>query len=409
MTFTADLSCEPAAIDPNLRFDCFELGPWCDIVNFTMVAHNEDCHMSGFYNWSSGLTGWIGGVTSGTCDNEANDLDRERVVVFSAYKDVGPVLVNSTAFFCRPSFRIQQSTVTIDQSGSLKSVGHSTSLNIPNDLTSLAIFEAVKSTVNQVDPRRLTGGLITGRGTMTLIDSFFQLIAEFSGSQIVDDLLVGDMMARGAQKIFKGVAVQLAKRYLLTPTSIVSSAEFEGTAECKQQRLFLRSFFLRLMESVLCALIIVCMYLALRPRHHTTPQDPASIARLSSAISRSRHFNFTMSSTGSISSKSLKGLLPGKYGAVFLRNAHGIDDKALQFVVKSHEADIPKLIPLNTKFWQPSSMSWYFRLALFVVPLALIVALEITLRQSQRNDGLLDVTTNKWTHYGSAFVPALGE
>jgi hypothetical protein len=387
------------------------------IDNFTMIAHSEDCYISefpsnkkrirtwlGWYN----TTGWYSGAIPGTCDGKDDDSDRERNVVFSAYKN-GSTLTNSTASICRPSFRIQQRTVTVDQSGSLMSVGHSTSFNIPNHLTSLEVFEAVRSAVYQVVPRTLREESLSG-SNWDYIDSFSQLISELGSFENVEDQLVSDVLVRGAQKIFKGVAAQLAKHYFLTPTPIGSSAGFEGIVESKQQKLFLRSLFLRLIESVLCALTILCMYLALRPRRHTTPQDPASIARLSSIISRSQSFGSAVSSTASLSSKSLKRSLTGRYGTVFLRNALATDTKSPpQFVIKSPLVDIAKPTSLNTKYWQPLSTSWYFRLALLAVPLALIVALEITFQQSQRSNGLLDVTTNKWTHYGYAFIPALGE
>jgi hypothetical protein len=394
-----------------------------------VVAHSKDCYITVSRDsddaWRDGhdasLSGrpsesWYGFVLPRTCNDQDDDPDRERIVIFSVYKGTdigtGPVLINSTALFCTPSVRIQQSVVTIDQAGNLKSVDQGTSINAPNNLTALAISKAVLNTVEPLDYVGIRTELAQYYDTdssILEIDNFFGLILMSSETKNVKDLRDGSMMAHGAQKIFKSIAVQLAKQYFLNATSTIASTELEGTAEYKQQRLFVRSLSLRAVESILCVLVVVCMYSALRRRHHTTPQDPASIARLSSIISQSRNLNTMMSSTGFLSLKHLESLLSGRYSAAFSKNAHGIVNKAPRFVIESHNVDIPKPVPIVAECWQPLSTQWYFRLALLFVPLSLIVVLEITFRQSQRDSGLLNVATNRWTQYGSEFVPALSK
>jgi hypothetical protein len=235
---------------------------------------------------------------------------------------------------------------------------------------------------------------------------FFGLILKSSGSMTINDLWDADMMHRGVQKIFKSVAVQVAKRYFLLPSSATPDTEQNLTAEYQQERLFARVRSLRAMESLLGVLLAICIYLAVRPQRHTIPQDPASIAGLSSILSQSQGFSSTLISAGFLSSKGLEGLLSGRYGLAYLRSTDMNDGEPPRLVIETHGPNSPRPEHIVGRYWQPLSTLWYVRVALLIVPLSIIVALDIVYRQSKHNDGLLDIATDKWTQYWSSFVPA---
>jgi hypothetical protein len=186
--------------------------------------------------------------------------------------------------------------ITIDQSGDLKKVDNGGPLELPQNLTALALSEAVLKTVSQITfsgtfVQELAHHYVRDLRQFQYTSIFFGLILKSSGSKTINDLWDADMMHRGVQKIFKGVAAQVAKRYFLVPSSAVSDAEQKLTAEYKQERLFARLRSLRAMESLLGVLFAICIYLAVRPQRHATPQDPASIAGLSSVLSQSRNLS----------------------------------------------------------------------------------------------------------------------
>jgi hypothetical protein len=106
-TFTADLSCEPATIDPNVTVYCPPESRCTNVYNI-MVVHNNDCHMSAFprdnktfmvSNNGMGVGSWWGGVLPGTCDGKQDDPDNQRIVVFSLYKDQEQYSFVLQAFF----------------------------------------------------------------------------------------------------------------------------------------------------------------------------------------------------------------------------------------------------------------------------------------------------------------------
>jgi hypothetical protein len=387
-----------------------------------MEAYNDNCHMSAFprNNATFGVTNngvpygsWFGGVLPGTCDGKDGDPDLDRLVIFSLYKEQNSSLTNSTAMFCKPSFQLQQSTVTLDQSGSLKSVEPGALLEKPNELTTLALADAVRTSISQSDSILLMDSLADAfqvrRVQYGITNVFLNLILQINKSKTTKDLWDGELMARGARTIFKSVAAQIAKRYFLIPNTSAPAEEVKGTVAYVQQRLFARTPTLRAMEALLCLLIVLCLYLALRPARYTTPQDPASIARLSSMISQSRNFTDTMSHTGFLSLKSLDRLLIGRYSTAFSKDTYANDNSWPVFGIQSHDTNVQQPTSTDGKYWRPLSSTWSARGALLVVPLTVIVVLEITFRESRRQNGLLAVASTKWTEYGSEFVPALGE
>jgi hypothetical protein len=419
-TFSADLSCEPATINPNATVYCDASKSGCTSVYLIMEAYNDNCHMSAFprNNASFSVTNngvpwgsWFGGVLPGTCDGTAEDTDLDRLVIFTLYKEQNSSLTNSTAMFCKPSFRLQQSTITLDQVGALKSVEPGTPLDKPNDLTALMLSDAVRTSISQADSILMMDPLAEALGVRrvqySISNVFLNLALQTNPSKSTKDLWDGELMARGARTVFKSVAAQIAKRYFLVPATAAPAEEVKGTAEYVQQRLFARTPTLRAMEALICLLIVLCLYLVLRPSRHTTPQDPASIARLSAIISQSQNFNHTMSQTGFLSLKSLQRLLTGRYSTAYSRDMYANDSSRPVFGIQSHNTDIPQHTPTDGKYWRPFSSTWFARGLLLAAPLTVIIILEATFRASNSRDGLLAVSVNKWTQYGSQFVPAL--
>lgn len=413
----AHLECEPAVIDHNVTVYCPDYSGCTHVYNI-MRVHNNDCHMSAFPNSNTSLAvdnrtpfgKWSGGVLPGTCDGPGEDTDRDRLVIFILHKFIGPQITNSTALFCKPSVQLQQSTVTMDQNGTLISVENGTTLPTPAGLTSF-VSNAVLNTVEQLNTNfylELARKYPIRPPNLDFASVFAGLIMRTMDSNDIQNFWDREKIARSAQAIFKSVAAQVAKRYLLVPTPEASATQFTGVVTYKQERLFVRWSTMRAMESLFCVLVLMCLYLGFRPVRRTTPQDPASIARLASMISQSGNLNLLLSNTGFVSLESIKSLLSGKYSLVYAQNFVGHESRP-QFMIESCETDISKPISVAAKPWQPVSSRWISRIALLVVPLSIIVALEVLSRHSERDNGLLDVSSNRWTQHGASFVPALGK
>jgi hypothetical protein len=73
------------------------------------------------------------------------------MVIFTLYEEQNSSLTNSTAMFCKASFQLQQSTITHDQTGALKSVELGTPLDKPNQSITLMLSDAVRTSISQAD------------------------------------------------------------------------------------------------------------------------------------------------------------------------------------------------------------------------------------------------------------------
>lgn len=426
-TFTADLSCEAATVDPIVKTWCPASGS-CASIYLTMNVHNDNCRMSAWPKnnmtvrvQNNGLQfgQWFGGVFAGTCDGKDSEPDRERLVILTLYKEQGLIsrnatnttFTNITAVFCKPSYKLQQSTVTLDQQGALEHVEPGNTVDSPAALTPVMVAEAVRTTLLQIDVAKIRDQVAEEYNInvqqFATSDVFLNLILRANPSRKIADLSDVKALGPAARTVFKSVAAQVAKRYFLVPNTPAPAEQIEGKVVYSQQRLFARIPTLRVMESFLCLLIVVCLFLGMRPSRHTTPQDPASIARLAAMTSQSRNFNHTMSSAGFLSLENLRSLLPGRYHSQYYKDTYATNSRAPVFAIESHDTGNQELVAADGKYWRPVSMSWFSRIALLVIPLIIIIVLEVTYRQSQRDDGLLVVASNKVTDYGSQFVPAL--
>ena len=420
-SFTGKLECELAQMDRKVGLKC-PTGTSCRIDWVTMSAETPDCRIPAFPTNNRTLTvtsasegnmgpqdkfdygSWYGDVFLERCDGD--DADRDRIVIVSLYKDPGPILTNSTTLFCKPSIQIQQSTITIDHLGRISSVNNSLPLQLASKLTADQISNAVRTSVDWLPFRE--GTEIYGNSTRKYnFQPFVRLLLLSQNSTSIEDASNFELLARGADTVYRGLAVQLAKQYLLAANSTKPSHDLKSKVSQSHQRLFVQLRPLRILECIFGILILISLSLSFRPPKHHILQDTVSIARLSSAISQSDELNNELSSTGSWPLRSLKNLLQGTYHSRFRTTVEGPGATVCKFVIEADGSTGVQSMHKMQRYWQPLMLSWYTRLALLVLPLGLIAALEIAFQRSRRNTGLLDITKTKQAQMGTSYIPAL--
>lgn len=360
-------------------------------------------------NPGNGIDGgyWYGHVLQGICEESAaNSQSPGRMVILNYIQtDRSTPATNSTAVICEPFIKFQTSNITLDELGLLKSVGESEQLPLPLSLTAYDVADAVNNSIMQMETGILPS--LGGGGPIQLFDNFHALIMSTQDSKNTRDLSNTSLITRGAQAAFQGVACQIIKRYLLVANSTDPSKDFMGVVNYGQSRLFVSPLSMRLMEFALSVLALVSMVLIFIAPRRCTPQDPASIAHIASLISGGQNLAETLANTGFYTSKSLETLLEGTYSASFTPTGNNEHNTYPAFVIKRNGPNNQRPADGKQEYWEPFSTSWLTRLALPIVPLCVVLALEVLLRKSQHNNGLLDVKSDRWTQLGSAYVPAL--
>jgi hypothetical protein len=117
---------------------------------------------------------WYGDAFLEQCEGDGAEPARNRIVIFSFYKNPGPILTNSTSLFCKPSINIQRSTVTVNQFKVISRVEHSIPLKVPEHLTE-QMTDAVRIAVDKIP--NIEGTEVHGNNTRKYqFRSFVQLI-----------------------------------------------------------------------------------------------------------------------------------------------------------------------------------------------------------------------------------------
>jgi hypothetical protein len=353
---------------------------------------------------------WFGHNALARCDTDKEGEDRERVVVTVLYADGDlymegdsvPNLKNSTTLFCTPSFSIQQDEVTIDKTGAIIQVIRGEPSQNSHSTISSIIAQGVFQSISN-DNNKDTNGF---NWSTFSVDNYPYLILASQDAFTVDKFSNFELLAKGADEVYRGVAVQLAKQYLLGVNETKSRQDLEGVAHYEHQRLFVRNIFLRIVETILCIVALLSISLALRSRKRLPPRDVASIARLSAAVSKSKDLMDALSETGLWPCRELKRLLQGTYVARYKPIGDDARAEHLDFAIEGLGPAEERIQNPKEEYWRPLMTSWYVRVALLVVPLAIIVTLEILLRLSHRDSGICDIIQNKQTQLASSIVPA---
>jgi hypothetical protein len=412
-SFTAGLDCEPATLENNIRLTCDNDKCLYELVFLT--AANHDCRISdigvGGVPTGSYHDQWYGHNALARCEPDKEGKDSERLLVTVLYADgdlymMGdsyPNVKNSTTLFCTPSSSIQQDEVMIDETGEIVNmVRGDSSLNFHPTINSFVAQGVLNSVI-----RDNADAIIPGYNEPIFhIAAFLKLVLASQGMGTVDELSNFELLAKGTDEVYRGIAVQLAKLYLLGANETESRQGLEGVAHYEHQRLFMRSTFLRIVETILCILALLSIFLALRSRKRLPPRDVASIARLSAAVSKSKDLMGSLSETGLWPRRKLKCLLQGTYSARYKLIEDDARAEHLDFTVEGYQPAEGRVRNLKEEYWRPFMISWYVRVALLVVPLAIIVTLEVLLRLSHRDSGICDIIQNKQTQLAASIIPA---
>jgi hypothetical protein len=265
-SFTAGLDCEPATLEDNIWLGYEENDYLFEPVYLT--AANHDCRITDFrvggVRTGSYHDRWFGHSALARCDTDKEGEDRERVVVTVLYADGDlymegdsvPNLKNSTTLFCTPSFSIHQDEVTIDETGAIIQVIRGEPSQNPhstiNSLIAQGVFQSIYADNTQEK--------IYGYNDSTfLIRNFANLIIASQGAVTVDDFSNFELLVKGANEVYRGIAVQLAKQYLLGVNETGPRQDLEGVAHYEHQRLFVRNIFLRIVETILCIVALLLL------------------------------------------------------------------------------------------------------------------------------------------------------
>lgn len=238
------------------------------------------------------------------------------------------------------------------------------------------------------------------------------MLDSFTNSLLEDQLTAGtDMMSlfdpNFIQSIvttyYQKVGAMIAKQSLMQPTSFYTT----GSAIIMDDRLIVREWAVQWMAGLIAICLILSIFTAfIVPRHGFLPRSPSTLPGIASLVCESPEILEQLRYFGDAVSKTLQLQLKGSrfQSEVIQHPFPGLGKPRHLIILKDVDFGSPNRLPYT--FQQSESIHshpWMLhpasRLSLGLVLIALVVTLEVTLRQSKSHDGLGNVGDNTYIHY----------
>ncbi|TPX12840.1 uncharacterized protein E0L32_006720 [Thyridium curvatum] len=341
------------------------------------------------------------------CDPKLkNDFSR-RIFLSMSYPLEGNMR-GASAVLCNATYTITRREVTTTWAG-----------GAPGDVRSVS-NEILETLPLGTTPAALTGTLVnpfgpevnnlnpfpSNRTTWFSVMNFTQPQADLRTLSSLDTF--PDLF----QRVFKSAAAQVIKggysNSAANQTQVIG-----GLMTFDSQRLVVENVSLRVMESLLGLMILVCVVLCVLQIEATFPRDLGSLMAMASVLSQSPGLTRALSGTSDYPKEHLDKTLDGYDARAFMTGeaakakieVRDMLPRETREQIKNETSTIPPL-PEN-EWWMPVGGAASYRIGLIVLTCGLVAALEALYQTSIKNRGLLQVSTEGYAKYGWLFLPTL--
>ncbi|KAK6363374.1 hypothetical protein TWF730_000806 [Orbilia blumenaviensis] len=453
--FESELDCEVGELTWESRYDHenyatilpfysvnITLESGCLVPDFRLW-HNDDAVSEGLLN----KVFFTGAARFLKCENSTSlDPDSFRavfVLALEALLDEPPfwTILQISHLVCKPRYVIRRALVTAPFNNSelmgngavpnitfLSEIPSRTLPNLSNYEFGGLFFEACDKAL-ELSPWGSDGSLTPSY--TTYLDAFCYLLISDRRLKNLALLFNTDIYESSVKDLFKAISSQVAKVYLTKPANIFAN----GTITVSQNRLVVTQLSAAIMQAMHGVLILIIIFILWNRKafKEALSRDPAYLGGISTILAASPVFRKRLEGTGHLTEGKLKRLLSDDsmtYSSQM--TVTGDRERMFSIIVQvdkddtrdeensrsSREENDDSINDILTNdrhrrgptkgYWRPIAFGIPFAVPLFALPIALIVALELLLRSSDRNYGLLEISeTDTFIHYTWTYLPAL--
>jgi hypothetical protein len=389
---------------------------------FNTSVTTSDCQIHNAHldapSWYGNGTyfGYYGLMQNVTCSNlNDNDPKKQRIMFALAYsertsQDVQAML-NSSAAVCIPTYSIQPATITLNGMGVVGDIDLSgQSLR---QLAGVSGYDVAMGVMAASQQASIISGAADTNGNITF-DSFFDLL---TGTNIetsaVHSLLDPNLLESASKKLYSKIAALVANRYLVTNDAKPSSQSnaLVGSILKTEQRLLARQLPLRLMQSIAVVMLCLVILMLFTMQTGVIPRSPESLAAIAAVMARSPSITKQLKDSGHMDMHRIRNLLSGQRFFTAIREVGGVPSFFVQASDNHTQNDDVRygkeLDTTHVRWIRPFSMGYAAKNLAVIGPIAVIVALEVTLRLSNANSGLANVDGDSSTRYAWLYLPTL--
>ncbi|KAE9966649.1 hypothetical protein BLS_006877 [Venturia inaequalis] len=415
--FTADLTCEAAATVNVTGVQCIESdSSVCDArwVFNTIASSKSHCSFNNSMTWVAGVPlGMLGlrrfgMLSNASCDGDA--ADPGRLVIATGYlesdsKDADAQrILNGTALICKPNFTFESKKITLDNRGNLLTIENSDKTrNKVLNITTMDIAYAVWKAVNISVP--------VGSITFNDSDAFVDLISSFRPGLNLD---THKELEDGIRAIYRPIAAQIARTQLLVPAS--ADALTSNTSQTKnEERLFVNTIPLRIMEAALGLLILITAALYIARPAPSTPRDTSTIAGLATVMAQSPRYVVTMQGLAAASYATIKEVVSASRYHSCVTDIDLVlqgEEQTFEITVDANDSEsalepsrAARTVAKPEKWWVP--IYDLTQVAVLVAIFGVLMVIELLHQRSQKEHGLGDAEDTSPMRHAWTFVPAV--
>ncbi|GAB1199277.1 hypothetical protein APSETT444_008623 [Aspergillus pseudonomiae] len=324
------------------------------------------------------------------------------------------VLDHSVQLICKPTYSLLEVNATTNASVPLSNVQIEETRSMNSTFPGLAAWDIANSVLSgpkgHIIARPIEDNNPFAAPDKMSVDYSLQIGAWLAGSTGNVELLFQDgVLNHVASAYYRAMAAQYMNNGLARQLSSTTT----GSAVIHENRVIMAELPLRAMEVCLAIgtlLTLVIVLLASPTATASTPWNPNSISAIAAILSNSKALRQYLSGTSASPLYILEDRL--KKSHYFSRtSAEGF---SIETVDNEQIYNEQSNIFTTDKQKSPSSSadskpfpSVFFRVAIFVTVASIIVVLEVLLHISETQDGLADVTANKYMHYSWTLLPSL--
>lgn len=311
-----------------------------------------------------------------------------------------------TGIACRSSYSVENVSVTYDYS----QVPPNITISRAPGATDLSLGGFNNSDLGRLFTGSLSaasgmfGSLLDGSYAEEYPNTLFKIMAQLANGTY-EDLLDEKTMIATAERVFQQVAVQIMKKNLLQQTS----TPMVGQVTRSQHRLEINETSLWLMVSGFAIMIVLVVLVLLNLSYNVVQQNPEPIISTALLLKESKEFEKVILKGTGLSEKALAAEIKKRhFRTSMMENQSGVPTLTINVSGAVEESSQNNVHP-STVWWKPLSVRRVFVIGTFLLPLAIIGALEALQRRSDNDNGLTQISdeasfsSKSLTH----FIPAL--
>jgi hypothetical protein len=400
-TFHADLACEIGLVNSIL------VNPFESYLSIIADMSDGDCATGPIeiartekYHHSTEIRSLmpIGEVTFKQCQDESQPklfvfFGQLDAMVSFASDNLTVYAFNSTVLVCTPDHTLQEAFVTTDSAGALIDVGI---VNTSDEITTSPwdFWSAFNMSLHIAEPTFVEG---YDHGQMGYTyDAFFAALSASRSRQPVE-YLNPDTLMQDSRRLYSTTAGQIANRFMRAHSTRTATGSYKTT----RSRVILKVITVRIIEAGLMTMIIcACLMTGFSP-HLSASTTGTTLASLAAVLQRNDGLKPRLHGSGKESLDRIKVKLSGQSFSLN-GNPNTLHLRASEATLLTSSTSVAEI----TTWWRPAVFSIYMKIALLILPLAVIACLEATFQRSTREDGLGDALLNQYWHYAWTLIPA---